>query len=212
MAEKSFWSEKKDKEWVANFFFYYTKHIIVILVLIAIVVWGCISCARKVEYDFEMFYLSDKHFDSKVFDNVEQALTDVVDDVDGKHGTVVSFNDYTAVPENAVTSDIDMVMTSKIHVEVAEGHGYLYIMNEDWVKFCVDGGLLEDISEYTGDETPCYFVEVTDNKLLNDLGVKNNGKLYAGIRVLNYGRMNDEIEIKRHKNAIKALQYIIKNK
>ena len=212
MAEKSFWSYKKDKEWFMNFLFYYGKYLIVLIVIAAIIVTCCISCAKRVVYDFEMFYLSDKHFDSRVFDNVENALVDVVDDVDGKNGTVVSFNDYTAVPEDAVVSDIDMVMTSKIHVEVAEGHGYLYIMNEDWVKFCVDGELLEDISKYTGDESPCYYTEITDNKFLNDLGVKNNGRLFAGIRVINYDRMSDDAEIKRHDNAFKALEFILKNK
>ena len=109
-----------------------------------------------------------------------------------------------------MTSDIDMVMTSKIHVEVAEGHGYLYIMNEEWLNFCMGAELLEDISEYTGEESPCYYVEVTDNEFLNSQGVKNNGRLYAAVRTLNYDRLDDEVEIKRHDNAFKALKFILK--
>lgn len=212
MAEKSFWGEKKDAEWLSNFFFYYGKYVIVLIILIAMLVVCCVSCSKKVDYDFEMYYISDKHFESSVFDNVENALKDVVDDVDGRHGTVVSFNDYTAVSEQVITSDVDMVMTSKIHVEIAEGHGYLYIMNEEWANFCTEGELLEDISKYTGDEGPCYFTEVTDNKFLNDMGVKDNGRLYAGIRILNYDRTDDRKEIAKHNNAYKAFEYILKNK
>ena len=80
MAEKSFWGEKKDLEWVSNFFFYYGKFIIGFLVLVVVVVVGCISCINKVEYDCELYYMSDKHFMSTVFDNVENALTDVIDE------------------------------------------------------------------------------------------------------------------------------------
>ena len=95
MAEKSFWGEKKDLEWVSNFFFYYGKFIAVFMLLAIIVIISCISCMNKVEYDCELYYMSDKHFMSQVFDNVENALAEVIDDVDGKHGNVVAFQDYT---------------------------------------------------------------------------------------------------------------------
>lgn len=211
MAEKSFWGEKKDREWFSNFLFYYGKFIIVFIILAIIVVCSCISCANKVEYDCELYYMSDKHFSSDVFDNVENALVDVVDDIDGKDGTVVAFHDYTAVTKNAVSNDVDMVMTSKIHVEIAGGHGYLYVMNEEWYNFCYDGELLDDISQYTGDSEPTYCFEVTDNKFLNDLGVKDNGRLYVALRGLNYSDLDNEEEINRHNNAIKVLKYIIEN-
>lgn len=211
MAEKSFWSDKKDREWVSNFFFYYGKYIIAALVLIIIIVCAAVSCVQKIEYDCEIYYMSDKHFESKVFDNVENALKDVVDDADGKQGVHVCFSDYTVVPESAATSDIDLYMTSKVHAEIAEGHGYIYVMNDQWREYCENSGLMEDISVYTGEEGPVYSYEITDNKFLNELGVKDNGKLYVGIRMLNNNRLDNKIEINRHKNAIKVLQYIIEN-
>lgn len=212
MAEKSFWGEKKDLEWVSNFFFYYGKFIIGFLVLVVVVVVGCISCINKVEYDCELYYMSDKHFMSTVFDNVENALTDVIDDIDGKHGPVVAFQDYTVVSKEDASTDIDLAITSKIHMEIVAGSGYVYIMNEDWYKFCYESELLEDISQYTGDDEPVYCFEVTDNKFLNDLGVKDNGKLYIALRSLNYDRLEDQDEINKHNNAKKVIKYIIDNK
>ena len=212
MAEKSFWGEKKDLEWFSNFFYYYGKFILVFVLLAIIVVIGCISCMNKMEYDCELYYMSDKHFMSKVFDNVENALSDVIDDVDGKHGNVVAFHDYTSVAKEDVSNDVDLYISSKVHMDIATGRGYLYIMNENWYNFCQKGELLEDISEFTGDEQPVYCFEVTDNKFLNDLGVVDNGKLYIGLRGLNYDRLDDEDEIKRHNNAKKVLKYIIDNK
>ena len=211
MAEKSFWSDKKDKEWISNFLFYYGKYIIAAILLIIIIVWATVSCVQKIEYDCEIYYMSDSHFESKVYDNVENALKDVVADANGRQGVQIVFSDYTVVPENAVSSDIDLVMTSKIHAEIAAGHGYLYIMNEQWNEYCVNSGLMEDISAYTGEPGPVYSYEVTDNAFLNELGVKNKGKLYAAVRMLNNDRLNNKLEINRHNNAIKVLKYIIEN-
>lgn len=212
MAEKSFWGEKKDLEWFSNFIYYYSKYIVFFLVLAVIVTISCISCARKIEYDCEIYYLSDKHFMSDVYDNVENALVDVIDDVDGKHGNIVAFHDYTAVSKDAVSNDIDLVMTSKIHMEVANGNGYLYVMNEEWYNFCVKNELLEDISEFTGDKNPIYCFEITDNKFLNELGVKDNGKLYIGLRCMNYDDIDDNKHVKKYNNAKKVIKYVIDNK
>lgn len=212
MAEKSFWGNKKDKEWFFNFFYYYGKYIIVALVLIAIIICAAVSCNRKTVYDCEIYYMSDTHFESKVFDNVEKALEDVVDDADGKQGVQVAFSDFTVVPDSGATSDIDLYMTAKVQAEIAEGDGYLYVMNEEWKDFCESSGLMEDISKYTGEESPFYSFEITDNKFLNELGVKDDQKLYVGIRMLNNNRLDDKIEINKHNNAIKVLKYIIENK
>lgn len=211
MAEKSFWNDKKDKEWFANFFFYYGIYIAIGIGLILMLIWPVVSCVNKVEYDCEIYYMADKHFESKVYDNVENALVDVVDDANGKQGVHVSFSDFTVVPEAAATSDIDLYMTSKIHAEIASGHGYLYVMNDQWNEYCKNSGLMEDISKYTGEEGPVYFYEVTDNAFLNNLGVKYDGKLYVGLRMLNNDRLDNEVEIARHNNAIKVLKYIIEN-
>jgi len=211
MAEKSFWGNKKDKEWFANFFHYYGIYIIVLIFFALVAWWGIDSCNKKINYDCEIYYMADKHFESNVYDNVENALKDVVDDADGKQGVQIVFNDYTVVPEDAITSDIDLYITSKIHAEIAEGHGYLYVMNDQWNEYCKNSGLMEDISMYTGEEGPVYSHEVTDNTFLNSLGVKGNGKLYIGIRMLNNDRKDDKVEITRHNNAVKVLKYIIEN-
>lgn len=212
MAEKSFWSDKKDKEWFSNFFFYYGKYIIAVIILIIIIVWAAVSCVQKTEYDLEIYYMSDQHLESKVFDNLENELKKVSNDADGKQGVQVCFHDFTVVPEKAATSDVDLYMESKVHAEVASGHGYLYIMNEEWKDYCVNNEVMEDISSITGDQEPVYCFEVTDNKILNDLGIKNDGKLYVGVRMLNNDRQNNKVEIKRHNNALKSLQYILENK
>jgi len=84
-------------------------------------------------------------------------------------------------------------------------------MNDQWNEYCKNSGLMEDISMYTGEEGPVYSHEVTDNTFLNSLGVKGNGKLYIGIRMLNNDRKDDKVEITRHNNAVKVLKYIIEN-
>ena len=211
MAEKSFWGNKKDKEWFANFFHYYGMYIAVLLFFVVLALWGIDSCNKKIDYDCEIYYMADKHFESKVYDNVENVFKDIVDDADGRKGVHVSFSDFTVVPENAATSDIDLYMTAKIHAEIAEGHGYLYVMNDQWKEYCENSELMEDISVYTGEEGPVYSYEITDNEFMNKLGVVGVGKLYVGVRMLNNNRKDNQVEITRHNNAINVLKYIIEN-
>lgn len=212
MADKSFWREKKDKNWISNFFFYYSKHLIFFCLLTALIVYGCFSCSKKIDYDLEIYYMGEQYLSLEAFDNVEKEFANVIDDLDGKDGITVSFNDYTIVSGNDDTAERDMVMVLKINSEVAEGEGYLYFMNDDWLKFCMDNEVLEDISKYTGDSEPCYFMEINDNTLLNNLGVITDGNLYVGVRILNDNRKDNEIQINKYNNAIKALKYIIENK
>ncbi len=210
MAEKSFWKEKKDAEWISNFFFYYKKHLIAFIFILFIFLYGCVSCMNKINYDLEIYYVSDKYIDTEAFGKAEKQFAEVVDDVDGKDGKAVLFNDF-AISED---SDYQMItaMNMKIQVEFAEGNGYLYFANDYWADFCSKSEFMEDISKYTGDDSPCYFVDVSDNKMLNELGIKHDGKIYVGVRILSDKHTNDEERIKKHDNAIAVLKYILEMK
>ncbi len=212
MADKSFLSEKKDKEWFSNFFFYYGKYVIAGTLLLLFLIYGLVTCINRTEYDLEMYYFAGKSLELSAFDNVEKNLSDVVDDIDGKQGVNVAFSDYSIDYDDITAAEMNTSLYMKIQAELSYGDGYLYIMNDKWLKFCSDAELLQDISQYTGDDSPCYYVEVTDNKLLNDLGVKCSEKLYAGVRILDNDRKNKELYINRHKNALKVIKYIIENK
>ena len=211
MAEKSFWSDIKNKEWFSNFFFYYGKYIIVLIVFIIIFAGAAYSCTKKEVYDCEIYYISDQHLESKAFTGLENELKKVVDDVDGTQGVKVGVYDFTVVPENAAVSDVDLYIESKVHMEIATGHGYLYIMNELWKDYCVNNDIMEDISSYTGETAPVYCCEISNNTLLNNLGIKNEEKLYIGIRKLNNDRVDDTVEVKKQNNAKKVFEYILKN-
>ena len=208
MAEKSFWGEKKDKKWFANLWYYYKKVFLAAAVVIAFVVYGCVSCLKTVDYDLEMYYFGNTRLMTKVFDNTAKYFENVVDDVDGKNGTQVYCLDLTSVDSADAATEMDYAMQSKIQIEIAEGEGYLYIMTQKWADYCKESELLEDISKYTGDSTAVYAVDITDNPIMKSLGFETGEKLYAGVRVLNSNRVGKEKYEKKHSNAIKAMQHI----
>lgn len=212
MAEKSFWSDKKDLKWLSNFWFYYKKVVFAGIAVLLFVIYGCVSCARTIDYDLEMYYFGSKQLSSDVFDNTAAEFRELADDADGKAGVNAICLNLAIVDESEATSEVDLVMNSKVHIEIAEGDGYLYIMNDDIYGYCMEAELLEDISKYTGDKSAVYCVEITNNNIMKSLGYTTGEKLYMGVRVLNNNRIGKEIYEKKHNNAMKVIEYICKNR
>lgn len=210
MADKSFWKDKKDAKWFANLWYYYKKVFLAGLLVTILLVYGVVSCIRTIDYDLEMYYMGQNHLTSDVFDKTKDCFSKIADDVDGKDGTQVICHDFSAPDDSQASSEIDFAMQSKVQIEIAEGEGYVYIMSEKWLDYCVKCELLEDISEYTGEGKAVYAVEITDNKLMNSLGFDSDEKLFVGIRILNNNRVGKEKYEKKHNNALKVIEYICK--
>lgn len=209
MAEKSFWSEKKDIKWFANLWYYYKKVFFVSIAVILIIVYGVISCARTVDYDLQMYYFGSTHLNSAVFDDTEKYFEGVLNDVDLKHGVNVLCSNLAAVEAPEAATEIDMVMQSKIHIEIAEGDGYLYIMTKNWLDYCLESELLEDVSGYIGADEAVYAVEITDNALMGELGFSaSEDALYVAVRALNNNRIGKSSHEQKQANAFLALQTI----
>lgn len=209
MADKSFLKEKKDAKWFANFWYYYKNAFLVGLIVVALALYGCVSCARTVDYDFEMYYFGFTTLSDEVFDKAEKYFSEYANDVDGKDGVNVSCVNLRSVDDENISGEIDYAMNSKIQIEIAEGEGYFYLMPESWAKYCVENELMEDISYLTGDENAVYVVDVTENPILNSLGFKTDEKLYAGVRMLNNNRVGKDKYENKHNNALKIIKYLI---
>ncbi len=213
MAEKSFWSDKKDIKWFANLWYYYKKVFFISIAVILIIVYGVISCARTVDYDLLMYYFGSTHLNSETFDDAARYFEGVLEDADGKGGVNVLCNNLTSVEAPEAATEIDMVMQSKIHIEIAEGDGYLYIMTKKWLDYCTESDLLEDVSEYIGADEAVYAIEITDNKLMDEFGFSGSEEaLYVGVRALNNNRIGKTLHEKKQANAFLALKTIFNSK
>ena len=131
MADKSFWNEKKDKTWLKNFWFYYGKVVIISVCVLAIVICGIVSCARTVDHDLLVYYMGSEHLAPEVYENTGKSFVELIDDADGKHGKNAMCIDMVISDNNEQVTEMDMMMNTKVQIEMAEGDGYLYIMYND---------------------------------------------------------------------------------
>ena len=212
MADKSFWSEKKDKTWLKNFWFYYGKMVIISACVLAIVICGVVSCARTIDHDLLVYYMGSEHLAPEVYENTGKAFVELIDDADGKHGKNAMCLDMVISDSSEQPTEMDMVMHTKVQIEMAEGDGYLYIMSQKMYDYCMQMEVLEDISKYTGDETSTYGIQINDNKLMQSLGYTTEQPLYMGVRVQNQNRIGKEIFETKYNNAVKVIQYVYNNK
>ena len=212
MADKSFWSEKKDKTWLKNFWFYYGKMVIIGAIVAGLLIYGVVSCARTVDNDLLVYYMGSEHLDTEVYESTGKAFVELIDDADGKHGENALCIDMVISDNNEQATEMDMMMNTKVQIEMAEGDGYLYIMSQKMYDYCMQMEILEDISKYTGDETVTYGIQINDNKLMQSLGYETEQPLYMGVRVQNKNRVGKEIFEIKYNNAVKVIQYVYNNK
>ena len=208
MADKSFWSDKKDKEWLKNFWYYYRFRIICGIVILAFSLFGIRQCVTRITPDLSITVAMGSPVSDDVSENMKKAFSEIIDDVDGEYGKVISIS-VLDLPSGNNTSEFEASSLQQLLLEMTAGESYLYIMDRERFVASRDSGTFEDISDITGDEEPTFYIDVTDNGLLKSLGFQPETAVCAGIRSIPGARKDIEYEEKKHDNARKVLREII---
>lgn len=210
MADKSFWTDKKDKEWLKNFWFYYRFRTLGIILVLAFAIVGIRQCMTRITPDLSVSVATSKIISDDMADSMKNAFTDIIDDVDGKNGKVI--NVYTMdLPSGEMVNGFEMNSTQQLFLEMAAGESYLYIMDREQFVASRDSGIFADISDITEEEEPSYYINVTDSKFLNDLGFKPEFTVCAGVREIPESRKDMDFEKEKQDNARKVLRKILGN-
>lgn len=210
MADKSFWSDKKDRKWLSNFWYYYRFSIFGIGFALILIIVTIVQCATSVTPDLSVSIASTYSFSKNITDNMEKAFSKYIDDIDGKDGVVTNVLSID-ISSGEITSEYEIANAQKLFLEMTAGESYLYIMDIDIFEKNGNNEFFIDISDITGDKEPTYYVDVTNNKFLNNLGFKPKKNVYAGIHAIYGDRKNTDYEKEKQANATKALKAILKN-
>ena len=184
MADKSFFSDKKDKEWAANFWYYYKYRMIFIAVFAAMIAFGAAQCANSVIYDLSVIYYSKAPLSE---DDLER-LTD-------------KFSGYL---DGAAVHIAHSITPHQFLMEMGAGEAYLYITDEDIFTRFADENQFEDISDITGGKAPVYGMPF----LMDTEG----SPLIASVKVIVKARAGSEMETNRQENAKKVMRKIYEYK
>ena len=210
MADKSFWSEKKDKSWWQNFWFYYRFRIIGAVIALAFVLVGIKQCVTRVTPDLSVSIAVAHGIPDEVISGMENSFAEVIDDIDGKNGVVADV--YTVdLPSGGVSNGFEVNSAQQLFLEMAAGESYLYIMDRDRFVASRNSGIFTDISDITDGDEPTYYIDVTGNKYLESLGFKTDYTVCAGVRNIPESRKKMKNEDKKQENALKLLKKIVEN-
>ena len=207
MSEKSFWKEKKDKNWLKNFWFYYKYRIILGAMLITFFTVWIVSCVRSINYDLIGYYIGEDPVGKDFRINAANKFKELIDDVNDDGEINFDLQNLTSGDVDNITSESDYAMQTAIQFEMIEGEGYLYLLDEVFYKHCLKTELLKDISDITGDSSAVYAISVENNPLIKEIGYSSDKNLYMCVRVINTKQRSEDEQIKFQNNALKIIKY-----
>ncbi len=214
MADKSFWSDKKDKVWLKNFWYYYRVHVLVSFAVILVLVFTVRDCMLRIDPDLSINCISSSFITDEAANNIKEYFTPMITDADGQDGQALAFVQHNVTdPENGGDPQMAMAIQQAIMLELAVGESYLYILDENYYQRFKENEILLDLSEVADLPKDTYSVEIQNNKLFNELvGYEIAEPLHMCIRVLTQSVKEKDIPIMKlhQENAAKILNEFIK--
>lgn len=171
MADKSFWSNKKDKTWFKNFWYYYKIHIYVLIAVILVTGYTVRECAKKVNPDISINFVAEKFLSKDAVNSITEYFKPLINDVDGKDGNNVTVVQYTVSDssENGTDMQMAVAMREAILLELALGESYIYIVDDTQIELFKQSEVLLDLSEISDLPKNTYSLDIQNNKLFSEL-------------------------------------------
>lgn len=183
MADKSFWSDKKDKKWLGNFWYYYRTHVIVTIIVLLVIGFSVRECAMHIDPDISVSYIGKLAFSDETAENFEQYFAPMIKDTDNKDGNNVQLVQRTVVDtENGGDAQMAMAIQQSVFIEMSMGESYLYLIGDEYIQSFVDAEILTDLSEFTNEEKGTYYIDVHENKLFCKLFGEYGVPVYMCVR------------------------------
>ena len=189
MPDKSFFKDKKDKEWFANFFYYYKLHMVSIGVMIFFVAIGAVQCAQSVRYDLSVIIGGDVPINDVQLDELADIFSQYLDDGNSDSSAAVN-----------VTTMADR---QQLFLEMGAGESYLYLMPHEIFRIFENENQFIDISDLIGADVPTYGISY---RPYPDAEV-----LHAGVRIIAKENVENEVDIMRQNNAKKVLRMMFES-
>ena len=183
MADKSFWSEKKDSEWFKNFIYYYKIHIIVILFLIVSIVYTVNTIVNQVNPDISIDFFGGIYMEQDANSKFKNYFSTIINDIDGKDGKVVTTVQRMQTSLMGDDSEIEQALAQALMIELTVGESYLYIVNDYYLNDFENSGVLLDLSTIQPElEAGTLSFKIDDNELLKHFADTATEPLYLCVR------------------------------
>ncbi len=183
MADKSFWSEKKDFEWFKNFIYYYKIHIIVVLFLIVATVYTVTTIVNQVDPDISIDIYGGVYMEPETNQKFKEYFSTIVNDIDGKNGKVVDVVQRMQSSLMGNDVEVEQAIGQSIMIELTVGESYVYIVNEEYLDDFENSGVLLDLSTIQPElQKGTLSLRIDDNELLKHFAGGVTEPIYLCVR------------------------------
>ncbi len=171
------------KERLANFWYYYKWHTIIITFVVAMLAFGFVQCVAKEKPDYTVITAFDKYLPLEVTGAIEGELEKHAEDLNGDGKVIVHIYDVST----ATDRDAQMAQSTKLMSEMQRGEVMLLIVDDVYFD------KLDGLSVF--EARPEYFTD-KDGKALNLRSSSLTdviNEAYAPLAVATYGKKVDFI-------------------
>lgn len=218
--EKKFYQEYKITEFKfwQNFWDYYKVYMLFAVMIIAMVVVGVKSCVNRVDSDLTVTYFGESAM--LAVDNFEACLNKWTEDIDGDGQVTVQISNYPfGQGENAETVT---AILQKIDADLIAGDPFILMTDEVFINRFVNMQSLQPIDEIVdGIDIPEEYVkrdaqtnkvvaiDITDMPIGSVAGFMPDKRMYIGMKVLPYSKMDDENYMALHNQVVRIIKNML---
>lgn len=211
------------KKWWGYFWDYYKVHTIVAVVAVVALVSTVARCSRQVDYDLSINTIAMETLSLEGENALCAALSDAVDDIDGKDGVNV-YIDQIPLGTSENELEYESTLMQKFFIELSFGEAYIYLFSKDYANsylnrddcadsfmsvndWGIDGIDTSDKNKFMLYMGKSFAMSMEGNELLESVGI-DTADCYLMLRYPRYNEKDDEQALKRFENAVKAIRFI----
>lgn len=211
---------KFTKAWWSYFWDYYKWHVIATLFAVMCIAVTAVQCATSTKYDLTVTYAGNKLFTDEEQTKLQTALAPFIEDIDGNGENSVFFQSLT-ISNAKGQEEYDYAMRMKLDLEFQNDCSFIYLLSKEQLELMMSrdytGDLYVPAAEWAperandesvikGQDGVVYAVDISNSKLIGDLGLHCDGT-YALLK--QYTKDSEENK-KAYESSLNILKEIIK--
>ena len=221
--EQKFYKVYKITQWKfwQNFWNYYKIHMLLVLLCAALLIVGIRSCANRITPDLNLTYIGEMELFSA--EKTEELLKDKINDIDSDGENVIAIS-MNSIPEDELM-DTTVMTLNRIDADLIAGDPFILVADNEFVHRFVNMSALQPITEISKEfnvaeenvlrdpkSNEIVAIDISTMPVSEYIGAISGEKIYVGMKVLPYSKMDSDKYMMRHNQTLDAIRAMLEYK
>ena len=221
--EQKFYKVYKITQWRfwQNFWDYYKIHLLLVFLCATLLIVGVRSCMNRIEPDLYITYIGEMELFSA--EKTEELLKDKIKDLDDDGENVITIS-MNAIDEDEMLDETVMIL-NRIDADLIAGDPFILAADDEFVHRFVNMSALQPITEISKEfnvaeenvlrdpkSNEIVAIDISTMPVSEYIGGINREKIYVGMKVLPYSKMDSDKYMMRHNQTLDAIRAMLEYK